>query len=337
MIASSLPVASGARSRWLLARVVGVIELGALIAGICTVAAFFSRASWMLELTSHFRVQYLAYMLPAALVMAAWKHRRAAVVCAATGLLNLAPVAGLLLPANAAVATAAPDTPVLRALLLNVQSANTNHNAVISLIRESNADFVILEEVDPAWDAATSALDAAYPHRLSVPRRDNFGIKLMSRRPVVSSDVLYLDGAQVPTLVATYDIAGQAFTLAGTHPLPPVGARYAAFRNEHLSALAQYMASVPGPRLLLGDLNVTPWSPHFRDLLANSGLRNSSQGRGLFTTWPSFFWPLRISLDHCLHSDDIEIVEKRIGEQVGSDHLPVYVEFRVLTSSLPEG
>jgi hypothetical protein len=64
--------------------------------------------------------------------------------------------------------------------------------------------------------------------------------------------------------------------------------------------------------ILLGDLNVTPWSPHFRQLLQQTGL-------------PAQVPPLRIPLDHCLVSPAFQVIERRVGPRLGSDHLPLIV------------
>jgi endonuclease/exonuclease/phosphatase (EEP) superfamily protein YafD len=81
-----------------------------------------------------------------------------------------------------------------------------------------------------------------------------------------------------------------------------------------------------GPVLLLGDLNVTPWNRHFRLLLERTGLRDSSRGRGVQPTWPAGSLLFAIPLDHGLHSPDIAILQRRIGGDVGSDHLPVIID-----------
>ena len=65
----------------------------------------------------------------------------------------------------------------------------------------------------------------------------------------------------------------------------------------------------------------------FRRLLRRTGLENSSQGFGVQPTWPNFNPLLRIPLDHCLHSSDISIVDRQIGEDVSSDHYPLIVDF----------
>lgn len=79
--------------------------------------------------------------------------------------------------------------------------------------------------------------------------------------------------------------------------------------------------------MLLGDLNVTPWSKHFQQLLDRTGLLDSSSGYGVQPSWPNFSWLLRIPIDHCLHSSDIVIDQRKVGPDVGSDHYPIIVDF----------
>lgn len=87
--------------------------------------------------------------------------------------------------------------------------------------------------------------------------------------------------------------------------------------------------------MVLGDLNVTPWSHVFRDLLKRTGLIDSAQGWGIQPTWPSGAVLLRIPIDHCLHSPDVAIVNREIGENVGSDHFPVIVDFFIRATPDP--
>jgi endonuclease/exonuclease/phosphatase (EEP) superfamily protein YafD len=82
-----------------------------------------------------------------------------------------------------------------------------------------------------------------------------------------------------------------------------------------------------GALVLLGDLNTTSWSPHFRDLINTAGLKDSRAGFGIQPTWPAGTPPLWIPLDHCLVSPEIKVHDRRVGPNVGSDHFPVIVEF----------
>ena len=79
--------------------------------------------------------------------------------------------------------------------------------------------------------------------------------------------------------------------------------------------------------IAIGDLNSTSWSGRFRQFQADSHLVNSQLGFGLQTSWPAKLPSLfRLPIDHCLHSKSIRTVERVIGSDIGSDHLPLLVK-----------
>ncbi len=122
-------------------------------------------------------------------------------------------------------------------------------------------------------------------------------------------------------------------TVIGTHPVPPAGTEYTGLRNRHLAGIPGFVKKAGTPVLLLGDLNTTPWNHAFRKLLKESGLVNSARGFGIKPTWPSFFWPAMIPLDHCLHSAEVLITGHLVGQNTGSDHYPLVVDFVMPESS----
>jgi endonuclease/exonuclease/phosphatase (EEP) superfamily protein YafD len=87
--------------------------------------------------------------------------------------------------------------------------------------------------------------------------------------------------------------------------------------------------------VLIGDLNTTMWSPYFSELVKGSGLRDARLGFGLKPTWPMPLPALfQIPIDHCLVSDDIEVLGVRTGGATGSDHRPMMFDVRVEESKL---
>ena len=80
---------------------------------------------------------------------------------------------------------------------------------------------------------------------------------------------------------------------------------------------------------LLGDLNLTPYSPPFHRLLADGRLRDAMQGRGWQPTWRASFWPLALRIDHVLVSSGVCVEEATVGPAVGSDHRPVLARLRL--------
>ena len=292
-----------------------------------TLAGFGGGYAWSLDLASHFRVQYLVCLALAALVVGLGRRFWLAAVFAAFAAWNLA----LILPLyDSPARPAAPDGEALRAYWLNVNTANRNAAALLASIDRHKPDFILLAEVNDRWTKDLRTLSADYPHKLERPRPDNFGIALYSRHPLQDQRVLDLGAAGVPSLLVRAAPGGRDFYLLGTHTLPPIGPTYARRRNLHLAAIPDLAASLEAPLLLLGDLNATPWSYNFKRLLAASALRNGARGRGLQPTWPAPLWPLRIPIDHSLHSTGIEIRDRLIGEAVGSDHYPVIVDYAVV-------
>ena len=96
-------------------------------------------------------------------------------------------------------------------------------------------------------------------------------------------------------------------------------------------AAADCLRNLPGPKICVGDLNITPWSPYYRSFVEQTKLLNVREGFGLLPSWPTFvfFKWLMIPLDHCLVSEDIRVADVKTGEPIGSDHLPLIVELEL--------
>ncbi len=108
----------------------------------------------------------------------------------------------------------------------------------------------------------------------------------------------------------------------GVHTLPPRDRPYANRHAEQLQALAKRIRIEKRPVIVLGDFNSTPWSSRYRRFLDEAGLVSSVQGFGAPGTWPAML-PMRIPIDHVLHSPSLRTVDRRVGPSVGSDHLAV--------------
>jgi endonuclease/exonuclease/phosphatase (EEP) superfamily protein YafD len=301
-----------------------LIAAGTVIVG-ATLAGFLGRLWWVFDLFAHFQFQYLlsiSIVIFLLLVLKRFKMSAIFIVCFAS---NLARVLPYYWPVNSATNHSSSS---LRAIALNVNTANEHYELVSKLIREHNPDILVLTEVNAAWIKAMESLRSTYLHQKCMPREDNFGIALYSKLPFTICNVVELGQAGVPSIDAEFAIQGQTLRVLGTHTLPPIDNAYSWFRNNQIEAVAAYLGSVTGPKILLGDLNMTPWSPYFGALLSTAKLVDSSRGRGLEPTWPTnHVWIGRIPIDFCLVSEEITVTDKKIGANVGSDHFPVIVDF----------
>ncbi len=300
-----------------------------ILVGLCatlgTLMGFLGAHHWLLDLFAHFRIQYFTVLLAIGAILFLLRLRVWAAVFVVMSAVNFALIAPFYWGAPTATASAGET---LRALLINVNRRYGNPQKVLDTIRAYNPDIIVLQEVSASWlRVMTPALATDYPHSEDAPRDDNFGIAFWSRHPLPTLAVLYTGDFEVPTIIAELETPRGNCMILATHPVPPMGKLYTKNRNDQLAELARRSRHTDVPLVLMGDLNATPWSAAFKSLLRESGLKNASQGRGLYPTWPTFMPLLRIPIDHFLHTPDIGIVSRQTGPGVGSDHFPVIVDF----------
>jgi len=217
-----------------------------------------------------------------------------------------------------------------RAVLVNVDHNNAEFTKISDYIRSVNPDFLLLVEVNEKWMASLQKLRDSFPYSKGYPH-PKFGILLMSQLPFDQASILFLGEERIPTVVAQVTIQNkQRVNLVGTHPRSPMTSAHSRSRNEQLRSIAKLVSDQSNPVVLLGDLNVTPWSPMFQDLLTHSGLRDSMEGLGLQPTWPTRFPLAWIPIDHCLISSEVLVRKRQVGPNIGSDHYPLVVDFSIL-------
>lgn len=302
-----------------------ILVLATMLAGGATVIGYLGRYWWVFDLFSHFRVQYfiiLALSATFTLVLNLWILTALAVIFT---ILN----AIAILPLYKRVQRSSNYEGQLRIVMANVLRQNTSYTSVRRLINELSPDFIVLIETSDVWIKEMKPIEAEYPYRFISNREDNYGISLFSRVPAIDSEVITFGDAGVPTIVASFDIRGWILKIICTHPPPPKGRRNSQLRNQQLKEIAEYIAAQDTPVCLCGDLNMTPWSLFFNDLLARSGLIDSGHGFGVQPTWPSAIPIFRVPIDHLLVSPDITVLSRRIGPVIGSDHFPVIMDIAI--------
>jgi endonuclease/exonuclease/phosphatase (EEP) superfamily protein YafD len=302
----------------------GLLTAIAFIVCSSSLIGFVGHVWWVFELFSHFRIQYFAALSIISLIFACSRKFKIAIFIGCFAILNLF----LILPYYTKLGTNAKgNSNIYKAIFINVHTANQKYHLVKELILKERPDFIVLAEVNNRWIKGIEEIEKDYPFYKLSPSEDNFGIALYSRHPFIDCKIKMFGTAYVPSIVSEFNIENRRFILLGTHPLPPTGKEYSQWRNEQLDAIAKYLSTIDGHKMLIGDLNTTPWSPYFTQLLKQASLIDSSKGNGIARTWPTSSFILRIPIDHCLVSTDIKILEKHAGEDIGSDHYPLIVSF----------
>lgn len=212
----------------------------------------------------------------------------------------------------------------LSILAMNLLASNTNYSGALELIAEKDPDLVILLEVSPQWEVQVKDLSIDFPFRHLVPQENNFGIGILSKSPL-QTEVTYFNKNFPPSLLSRLDINGHRISILATHPVPPVSQTAFELRNEQLSALQEFSTLQDGNFILVGDLNTSSYSSHFNELLLKGELRDSRKGFGIAPTWPADLYFMRTTLDHFLLKGPMNVLERTTENDIGSDHLPIFL------------
>ena len=126
-------------------------------------------------------------------------------------------------------------------------------------------------------------------------------------------------------IVTFLEVSAQLGIIAVAAALLMIGGEF----DLSIGSMIAFAGLVFGALIVVGDLNTSPWSPHFRDLLTATGLRNAAAGHGWIPTWPTWFWPALIPIDHVLVRGPLGVEDLERGPDVGSDHYPLIAGLRL--------
>ena len=308
--------------------VFAIVLIGANAA---TLLALLAGTGWPAELFSHFPVQYALAQIAGIAFFLALRPRWLGLISLPLLGLNLWLLAPYYWQGGDAHATTAPAAS-LRVMTLNIHLENPHADLVLRAIEAENPDLLLLLEITPSWWEATPAeFRQRYAFRATEITDSPFGIALLSQRPFVNHDIFHFGIYGRPAIAAQICLksaqAGEAapcLHVVAMHPDPPVAPNLARSRDRQFTEVGEYLRGVSETRrLVMGDMNATPWSPVLRHFMERNGLRDSALGYGLHPTWFSRWLPLGIPIDQILHSDGITVLDRRVGPDVGSDHFAV--------------
>lgn len=297
----------------------------AVLLCVASIGGYFGNYGQVFELASHFRLVYALGFLgcgAAFVVLRLWKA------------LTLTMAIFLLTDAIPLLQMYSPSTPANLELASNTVTLfhanlwggiNKNYAATVDLLKTRNPDLICLSEVTPAWGRQLkAALSSEYPHHIV---EDRFGgVALFSKYPITSSKLEYFDaGTRIrPRIMAKLKVRDSELTCLVVHTLVPLGKWYKQ-RNGEFEVIADELNSISGNKILVGDLNCSPWSSYFQGLLSKAQMFDSERGFGPQASWPTLAKVPFIPIDHCLVGPSVQAVARQVGPNIGSDHLPFQV------------
>ncbi|BAU13504.1 endonuclease [Leptolyngbya sp. NIES-3755] len=157
-------------------------------------------------------------------------------------------------------------------------------------------------------------------------RTSGGGLTIFSRFPLISPERKGFKNGSA--LITSLNINQKTVQLIAVHPSVPVKPSTFKRRNAFLAELRTYLQQQP--RILLGDFNLTPWSPYYSELLNNTGLHNTRLGFGIEPSWiesatyvhhPNWVTALvKIPIDHIFVTRDFKVSNCQTMKAANSDH-----------------
>jgi endonuclease/exonuclease/phosphatase (EEP) superfamily protein YafD len=216
---------------------------------------------------------------------------------------------------------------VRRLLQFNLRFDNPDHDGVLAMIGETDADILSLTEYSELWREPLAKLSQRWPHRYHCGEWGHVGgSAIFSKFPFAPGREYCGDYASLA--LQDMEIDGRRVTIGSAHlrwPWPASGPR-------QVVRLSGELRNLPADALIAGDFNAATWS-HALKKFAETGKLETVAGVG--PTWLHGMLPASLAryvgfpIDNVLAKGAVRIVSARTLAPAGSDHLPVLVEFVV--------
>lgn len=314
------------------------------------VISFWGREYWWADLFSHFYPQYLlasALTLAFALVIRLKALIFIALVSVAVAYTIIMHSLWLWprdLPVQAEIPDAARSLTIAHA---NMLYKNEDFSGLARIIEEYQPDIINIQESSfelQIW--LHNKYRDTYPYRIYDPQILSVATIVLSRTPIKNHQRYEVNENRAHHALHSFEVQG--VRVLSVHTMSPLSEDKYEQRSMELFFAAEVIRRHKGlpallnkgkgdgfkPILLVGDLNITPYSPLFRDIMRSTQQQFLGQGAFLHQpTWPEWmlFSAFQIHIDHMLY-DPAHMAVKHWETQAirGSDHLGIVAEFAIL-------
>jgi endonuclease/exonuclease/phosphatase (EEP) superfamily protein YafD len=210
-------------------------------------------------------------------------------------------------------------------LTTNVFQDCRDAGALLRIIDDADPDLILAVETDEWWSSRlTDALRTRYPHFVTYPLSNGYGMSMFSRLELLQPIFRFLVDDAIPSIKAGVRLrSGAVIDLYGLHPQPPAPLQDSTERDIELVTVGVEVKDTGHPSVVLGDLNDVAWSPTTAEFARAGDLRDPRRGRGFFNTYPARLPGLRYPLDYVFHTKHFSVCNMRVLPKTGSDHLPL--------------
>jgi endonuclease/exonuclease/phosphatase (EEP) superfamily protein YafD len=215
-------------------------------------------------------------------------------------------------------------------LASNVLMDNDRHDLLRGLVERVDPDVLLLMETDERWTRAMEPVLGRYPTVLRLPKDDCYGMVFATRLEAVEACIVYLTEDETPSAYAELKApSGRLFHFLGLHPQPPVPGVDTDERDAQILYAARFARKTDVPLIAMGDFNDAAWSWTSRLFKHYGRYLDPRVGRGLYASFSAKNPLIRCAIDQLFVTEDVAVVDFRLGPKVGSDHFPIIARIRI--------
>ncbi|MBP7860063.1 endonuclease/exonuclease/phosphatase family protein [bacterium] len=210
---------------------------------------------------------------------------------------------------------------------------NDNINSFIAYCKEKDPDIVVLTDSGKKWTDAVEKLE--YPSCMHILK--GVGISVLSKYRTLGSQVYSQGISKHPQVHFQIIKDNQIINIVVLHlsaMQTPAGYND---RQSELQTLQNQLKKTNYPTIVLGDTNSSNWSSTIKLFLNNTNLKDTQDGFITIPTWPArkgkiikdIAIPAFVAIDNIFVSKDFEVLERKVGPALGSDHMPVFAKLEL--------
>jgi endonuclease/exonuclease/phosphatase (EEP) superfamily protein YafD len=295
---------------------------------------------WLLALPNTV-AEYLFVPLPILLLISIWKRNWISLAQLSIPLVIFTLMFGHLFwppPSNGTE----EDKQAITLMSFNVLYSNKAYEVIADSIQSAGPDIVGFQEVRPAMAASiVKHLEAEYPYNTFQLLETGLSTGLLSKFPIESAEQFDLPPLDLAlhTRVQVEEAEVHIFVVHLSpnnffdHPTAEfvrlVKERYGR-REEETVQLRQMIQNLDGPVLLMCDCNMTDTSEAYArlDTVLDDSYSEAGWGMGHTLHPPQLPFPIQ-RIDYVWHSEEFEAKYAYVGQDGGSDHLPIVAKLKL--------
>lgn len=294
-----------------------------IISFICTFLGYFSKANFIFDICSHFRIQYFLFAIFMLLfeILTKKKNKLVFIAIGTIIFLNFFSI----IPHIRFYYDNKKDIQSFTIGSFNVYTDNHEYQKVRDELKKSEPEILVIQEINDVWSNELTEIKDSYPYIYEVTEYDNFGIAIYSKIPIKKVRKIIAGKLAIPIISAECEYMGGNFEILAVHTTPPTSQAYYKNTQGMMENLAKYIKNQDKTFILAGDLNTSFYSYNYKNFIKQTKMKDTGN---IFTpTWcQNWIFPMRISLDHIFVSKNVKIYKFKTGKSSGSDHFPIYAK-----------